>query len=111
MTKFFYVIRVRLAAGQSNSQNGICGLILGRKSNFIMLYYPYYTGLTGPAKARYWEKVLICGFDTYMLKKSERSEDLVDFPSVKYPDIGNYLMLQTSWITGQQMKTLKAMEA
>ena len=29
----------------------------------------YYAGLTGPAKTRYREKVLTCGFDPYMLKK------------------------------------------
>ena len=64
----------------------------------------YYAGLTGPAKTRYREKVLTCGFDPYMLKKSECGEDLADYPSVEYPDIVNYLVLQTSWITGQQMK-------
>ena len=65
-----------------------------------------YGSLTGSAKARYRVKVLICGFDPYMLKKSEYSEDLVDYPSMEYPDIVNYLVLQTSWITGQQMKRI-----
>ena len=46
-----------------------------------------------------------------MLKKSECSEDLADYPSVEYPDIVNYLVLQTSWITGQQMKAYKSMDA
>ena len=64
----------------------------------------YYAGLTGPAKTRYREKVLTCGFDPYMLKKSGCSEDLADYPSVEYPDIVNYFLLQTSWITGQQIK-------
>ena len=71
----------------------------------------YYAGFTGPAKTRYREKVLTCGFDPYMLKKSECSEDLADYPSVEYPDIVNYLVLQTSWITGQQMKAYKSMDA
>ena len=34
------------------------------------------------------------------LKKSECSEDLGDYPSVEFPDIVNYFVLQTSWITG-----------
>ena len=46
-----------------------------------------------------------------MLIKSECSEDLADYPSVEYPDIVNYLALQTSWITGQQMKAYKSMDA
>ena len=45
-----------------------------------------------------------------MLKKSECSEDVVDCPSMEYPDIVNYLVLQTSRITGQQMKTYKSMD-
>lgn len=46
-----------------------------------------------------------------MLIKSECSEDLADYPSVEYPDIVNYLALQTSWITGQQIKAYKSMDA
>ena len=53
-------------------------------------------GLTGPSKTRYHGKVFTCGFDPYMLKKSVCSEDLADYPSVEYPDIVNYLVLQTS---------------
>ena len=76
-----------------------------------MVFSEYYTGLTGSAKTRYREKVFKCGFDPYMLKKSEYSENLADYPSVEYPDIVNYLVLQTSWITGQQMKAYKSMDA
>ena len=46
-----------------------------------------------------------------MLKKSECSEDLADYPSMEYPDLVSYLALQTSWITGQQMKAYKSMDA
>ena len=80
-------------------------------SGASVAFSEYYAGLTGPAKTRYREKVLTCGFDPYMLKKSECSEDLADYPSVEYPDIVNYLVLQTSWITGQQMKAYKSMDA
>ena len=31
-------------------------------------FLEYYAGLTGPAKTRYHEMVLTCGFDPYMLK-------------------------------------------
>ena len=68
-------------------------------------------GLTGSAKTRYHEKVFTCGFDPYMLKKSECSEDLADYPSFEYPDIVSYLVLQTSWITGQLVKAYKSMDA
>ncbi|XP_068743560.1 uncharacterized protein [Montipora capricornis] len=71
----------------------------------------YYADLTGPAKTRYREKVVACGFDPYVLKKSDCSDELASFPSVGYPDIVNYLVLQTSWITGEQMKAYKSMEA
>ena len=71
----------------------------------------YCSTLLGPAKARYKEKVNLCGFDLYLLKKSECSDELADFPAVEYPDIVNYLVLQTSWVTGQQMKAYKAMDA
>ena len=46
-----------------------------------------------------------------MLKKSECSEGLADYPSMEYPDLVSYLALQTSWITGQQMKAYKSMDA
>ena len=71
----------------------------------------YYSTLLGPAKARYKEKVNLCRFDPYLLKISECSNEFADFPAVEYPDIVNYLVLQTSWVTGQQMKAYKAMDA
>ena len=77
----------------------------------VRAFSKYYAGLTGPAKTRYREKVLTCGFDPYMLKKSECIEDLADYPSMEYPDIVNYLVLQTLWITGQQMKAYKSVDA
>ena len=77
----------------------------------MWFFSEYYVGVTGSAKGRYREKVFTCGFDPYVLKKSECSEDLADYQSVEYPVIVNYLVLQTSWITGQQMKAYKSMDA
>ncbi|EDO26314.1 predicted protein [Nematostella vectensis] len=71
----------------------------------------YYSSLAGPTKERYREKVNLCGFDPYLLKPSQCSDDLADFTCVEYPDIVNYLVLQTSWATGQQMKAYKSLEA
>ena len=84
---------------------------LGTCSSADVVFSEYYIGLTGSAKARYREKVFTCGFDPYVLKKSECSEDLVDYRSMEYPDIVSYLVLQTSWITEQQMKAYKSMDA
>ena len=71
----------------------------------------YFAGLDGPSKLRYREKVSICGFDPYSLKKSDYSENVELLPIVQYPDIVNYLVLQTSWATKSQMKAYKSMDA
>ena len=107
MTKFSYVINVHHAGAQANLQNGCRRLICYPKCNFS----DYYADLSGPAKTRYREKVVACGFDPCVLKTSDCSDELASFPSMEYPDIVNYLVLQTSWITGEQMKACKSMEA
>ena len=58
-------------------------------------YSNYFAGLEGPAKLRYQEKITVCGFDPYALRKSDFSEDIELLPWVQYPDIVNYLVLQT----------------
>lgn len=70
----------------------------------------YFFSLDGPTKHRYCEKVNEIGFDPYALKKSDFSEDFAMIPRVEYPDIVNYLVLQTSWATNQQMKAYKSMD-
>ena len=80
-------------------------------SNDCLTFSEYYSSLTGPAKARYRQKANLCGLDPYILKTSDCSDNLTDFPSVEYPDIVNYLVLQTSWATGQQMKAYKSLDA
>ena len=67
-------------------------------------YSDYFVGLEGPAKSRYQEKVTVCGFDPYALRKSDFSENIELLPKVQYPDIVNYLLLQTSWATKTQMR-------
>ena len=74
-------------------------------------YSDYFVGLEGPAKSRYQEKVTVCGFDPYALRKSDFSENIELLPKVQYPDIVNYLVLQTSWATKTQMKAYKSMDA
>ena len=74
-------------------------------------YSDYFAGLEGPAKSRYQEKLTVCGFDPYALRKSDFSENIELLPNVQYPDIVNYLVLQTSWATQTQMKAYKSMDA
>ena len=74
-------------------------------------YSDYFVGLEGPAKSRYQEKVTVCGFDPYALRKSDFSENIELLLKVQYPDIVHYLVLQTSWATKTQMKAYKSMDA
>lgn len=71
----------------------------------------YFAGLDGPAKSRYKDKVVVCGFDPYALKRSDFRQNIALLPNIQYPDIVNYLVLQTSWATQTQMKAYKSMEA
>ena len=71
----------------------------------------YYSTLEVSEKTRYKEKVTMCGFDPYFLKSSEFSEDFAALPPVEYPDIVNYLVLQTSWLNSSQMKAYKSLDA
>lgn len=74
-------------------------------------YSDYFAGLEGPAKSRYQEKITVCGFDPYALRKRDFSENIELLPNVQYPDIVNYLVLHTSWATNTQMKAYKSMDA
>lgn len=75
------------------------------------VFSDYYDKLEGPEKERYREKVQLCGFDPYSLKKSDFEENVELFPELEYPDIVNYLVLQTSWLTSKQMKAYKSLDA
>lgn len=45
----------------------------------------YYSTLTGPSKVRYRENIKLIGFDPYMLKNSECSENIAHYPAITYP--------------------------
>ena len=76
-----------------------------------IVFSKYCVKLNGPERLRYEEKVTLCGFDPFVLKKSDFLEDTSIWPQVGYPDIVNYLVLQTSWATKEQMKAYKSLEA
>lgn len=80
-------------------------------SHTDIVFDDYWLTLDDITKARFRYKALLYGFDPYKLKKSDFSEDLSLLPAVQYPDIVNYLVVQTSWTTMLQMKSYKAMEA
>ena len=71
----------------------------------------YFTGLEGSSKLRYLKKAQIFGFDPYFLKPSDFKEDFSTLPCIEYPDIVNYLVLQTLWVSKTQMKAYKSLEA
>ena len=75
-------------------------------------YSDYFMTLKSNVRARYLQKIEVCdGIDPYCLKKKDFSYEFVDFPSVSFPDISNYLVLSTSFYTTKQMKAFKSMEA
>ena len=51
------------------------------------------------------------GRDPYLMKMSEFSSETKDLPAIEGIDIANYLVIQTSYFTKQQMKAYKSMEA
>ena len=76
-----------------------------------LMFSDYCTSLEQSARSRYKEKCRKCGFDPYALKPSDFDADLNGLPEVEYPDIVNYLVLQTSWLSKEQMKAYKSLEA
>ena len=73
-----------------------------------LMFSDYCTSLEQSARSRYKEKCRKCGFDPYALKPSDFDADL---PKVEYPDIVNYLVLQTLRLSKEQMKAYKRLEA
>ena len=55
-----------------------------RKGDFLdnIQFSDYFESLDGPAKERYREKVVVCGFDPYALKTSDYSEDIALLPNI-----------------------------
>lgn len=85
----------------SNSDSGVHSPMLSA----------YCETLDEVTKKRYVEKVRMIGFDPFKLKKSEFKDELKLWPSVEYPDIVNYLLVQTSWRTKEEMKAYKSLES
>ena len=56
----------------------------------------YFYTLEANVQSRYRERISMCdGVDPYCLRKSEFSTDFKDLPCVQFPDISNYLVIQT----------------
>ena len=45
------------------------------------------------------------------MNKNSFSTDFRELPNLEFPDISNYLVVQTSFYTKQQMKAFKSLEA
>ena len=69
----------------------------------------YVTTLSPEAKTRYEEKIqLIGGLDPYSSNLGRESDHI---PPVDAADMLSYLVLQTSYLTSQQFKARKSLEA
>ena len=72
----------------------------------------YFKKLEPKFQGRYTSKCSRCdGVDPYCLKKKDFSYKFEDLPNIEFPDVCNYLVLQTSFYTNQQMKSYKSLEA
>lgn len=73
----------------------------------------YCAQLIGSARARYDEKIRMCdGVDPYTLRPGlDTATDVTEFPEVTHGDIVNYLVYSSSFITLEEMKAYKSMEA
>nr|XP_054925241.1 uncharacterized protein LOC126529597 isoform X2 [Dermacentor andersoni] len=72
----------------------------------------YARGLKEPEKSRYEQKVRLCGgVDPLDLNESEVKCDVNLLPRVDFTDIKDYLVHATSFITREQLKSYKALEA
>lgn len=72
----------------------------------------YCTALDPVSKQRYIDLInKYVGRDPYLIKRNEFSTEFADLPRIEAVDITNYLVLQTSFYTKQQMKAYKSLEA
>ncbi|MEQ2183434.1 hypothetical protein GOODEAATRI_032457 [Goodea atripinnis] len=73
---------------------------------------PYCRDLDPVSRRRYKQLIdRYVGCDPYLIKLSEFSRKPQDLPLIEAVDITNYLVLQTSHYTKQQMKAYKSLEA
>lgn len=72
----------------------------------------YYSNLNGDVKSRYDEKLkIIDNIDPYLLSPHELSLNVSDLPNITLMDLVNYLILSSSFYTGQQLKAYKSLQA
>lgn len=72
----------------------------------------YGADLSGPEKARYVVKVRRCdGVDPLDLTQDELVLNANLFPRVQFTDIKDYLVHSTSFLTRDQLKAYKSLEA
>ncbi|KAH7973198.1 hypothetical protein HPB52_022757 [Rhipicephalus sanguineus] len=81
-----------------------------RPSGFLPSYFGE---LVGPARARYGTKIKMCDdIDPYRLSIGRDATTDADLlPATTYADIFNYLVFTTNYVTQEQMKAYKSLEA
>ncbi|KAH7956862.1 hypothetical protein HPB52_013019 [Rhipicephalus sanguineus] len=81
-----------------------------RPSGFLPSYFDE---LVGPARARYETKIKMCDdIDPYRLSIGRDATTDADLlPATTYADIFNYLVFTTNYVTQEQMKAYKSLEA
>ena len=68
----------------------------------------YVNTLEPNGKARYVGKISLCdGVDLYTMQNPGFSTDYKDLPNVQFANISNYLVVQTSFYSKQQIKAYK----
>ncbi|KAG0422948.1 hypothetical protein HPB47_001234 [Ixodes persulcatus] len=77
-------------------------------------FFPsYFEELMDPRQARYESKVMMCdGVDQFTLHNgADTTSDADVQPATTHVDIINYLVLSTNYVSLQQMKAFKALDA
>ena len=81
----------------------------------LKISYCYYSSLPTLEKKRYEKKIAVIGFDPYDIKFVSLQKNIDDdgpgLPLVTYPDIVNYLVLKTSWVTMDAVKSYKSLDS
>ncbi|KAH7956888.1 hypothetical protein HPB52_013466 [Rhipicephalus sanguineus] len=77
-----------------------------------MLLSDYAKSLSDPERRRYHIKVAKCGSDDPLaLSDDQFTNDVGCYPSVDRADINDYLVHGTSFVTREQLKSYKSLEA
>lgn len=96
---------VQLSGGQANA-------MAAAEQEKCNSFSDYFYALDLNSRKRYIEKVKLCeGIDPYVLSTKDLTNELANYPPVQFPDISNYLVLQTSFCMTKQMKAWKSMDS